>query len=126
MMEDKFEWEESHLQDGFVTDRTYLDQWIYSVMHEPSMVIPSYLKTMFECSARVDYSLVIYLPITAFCDVVGDPKRIHSMPYHHRYDELLQSALCLRVIPDARLKVLQLSSLGVRMEAVKGWIEQLL
>ena len=84
---EKIAWELAH--DSFVTDRTTLDELVYSGMHgDPSA---EYRDAAFRHMAR--YTHVFYCPMSSFCDLESDRARMQSMDYQRRFDGRLHTAL---------------------------------
>lgn len=80
---EKIAWELA--RDSFVTDRTTLDELVYSGMHGTPTA--EYERAALGHMAR--YTHVFYCPFNAFCDLGDDPKRNHSMDYQREFDARL-------------------------------------
>lgn len=89
LLRSKLEWELEH--PAFVTDRTPLDNLVYTVMHAPYGPSEDYTSRALGGVAR--YDVVFYCPLGAFINIDGDPHRVSDMAYHKRYDEILRSYL---------------------------------
>lgn len=86
---DKIAWENAH--ESFVTDRTTLDELVYTSLHDVSVVNEVYL-----ANARLHverYTHIVYCPLEDFCKLDGDPKRNPSMTYQKLFDIMLQGVL---------------------------------
>ena len=84
----KVEWEMAH--ESFTTDRTTLDELVYSGLHgEPSMMYA-------DCALDhvVRYTHIFYCPVDVFCNLDGDPKRMTDMDYQREFDCRLRALLC--------------------------------
>lgn len=84
---DKVAWELAH--DSFVTDRTTLDELVYSGMHGTPTA--AYERAALGHMAR--YTHVFYCPFEVFCNLGDDPKRNHSMDYQREFDRRLSAEL---------------------------------
>jgi len=92
LLSKKREWEMARA--SFVTDRTHLDNMVYSAMEMPEIVTDQYLEETTEaCSI---YTHVFFCPIGSFHDTAGDPDRLPDRDYHKRYEDRLVEA-CRRL-----------------------------
>jgi predicted ATPase len=83
----KIAWELAH--DSFVTDRTTLDELVYSELH--GCTTPAYEAAALEHMAR--YTHVFYCPFEVFCNLGDDPKRNPDMGYQREFDARLRELL---------------------------------
>lgn len=83
----KIEWELAH--ESFVTDRTTLDELVYSEMHGTPTA--AYKAAALGHMAR--YTHVFYCPFEVFCNLGDDPKRNPDMGYQREFDRRLSAAL---------------------------------
>lgn len=89
----KIEWELAH--DSFVTDRTTLDELVYSGMHGTPTA--AYEAAALGHMAR--YTHVFYCPFGVFCNLADDPKRMASLDYQREFDRRLVARLVATVGP---------------------------
>lgn len=87
LFEEKHAWEEAH--EDFVTDRTHLDNLIYSSMHgaAESIDYAAYMKAMDR------YDIIFYCAMDSFHHLGSDPMRIQSLNYHRLFDSFIQGLL---------------------------------
>ncbi len=91
---EKLQWEEMH-QDGFVTDRTHLDNLAYHALHGGDI---SDADVLARYEATRDYDVVFYVPLHAGQWLGDDPARKKELGYHRVFDALA-SGLLNRAIP---------------------------
>lgn len=89
LLAEKTEWEDKHT--SFVTDRTTLDNLVYTMLHAAHTVDSVMLED--AILAFRNYTHVIYCPVDTFCDVGSDPARVQSRTYHELYDYALWGLL---------------------------------
>jgi hypothetical protein len=77
--------------DGFVTDRTTLDDLAYTLMHAPDAVDVEFKERAYAHLAT--YDVIFYTPLAAGQWLGDDPARVPDPLYHWRYDVLLQGLL---------------------------------
>ena len=82
---DKMSWEAG--RDSFVTDRTTLDNLLYTALHDVYSVSNETIDL--ACKALNNYDYIIYFPMNSFCDIAGDPQRVSGVAYHRLYDAAL-------------------------------------
>lgn len=86
LLREKIAWE-SH-RDGFVTDRSYLDNLSYTFMHaKPLAMEPEFVGRAFDAMAV--YTHLVFCPLGAFQDTGDDPARVHDAKYHRTYEDYL-------------------------------------
>lgn len=85
LQEEKIAWEMAH--DSFVTDRTTLDELVYTMFHDVDTAAGEYHERAVAHMAR--YDLVFFCPARAFCKVDGDKARRDSMPYQVLFSDVL-------------------------------------
>lgn len=85
LQEEKIAWEMAH--DSFVTDRTTLDELVYTMFHDVDTAAGEYYERALAHMAR--YDLVFFCPVRAFCKVDGDKARRDSMPYQVLFSDVL-------------------------------------
>jgi hypothetical protein len=83
----KIAWE-INAKQGFVTDRTPLDDMAYAVMHCREVVDNDFYTRAISSVGDL-YDLVIYCPVNAFLNTDGDPARVEDTTYHYIYDAIL-------------------------------------
>lgn len=86
---EKIIWE--NLNPAFVTDRTTLDELVYTLMHDVKSVTPEYLESATKHLAR--YSLIVICPVDVFCKVGDDPARVPDLTYQRLFDVCLEGVL---------------------------------
>lgn len=80
-------WERDH-PAGFVTDRTHLDNFAYTLMHKPGLAAdPDFAAAAYDATAY--YTHVIFCPLGAFQNIGNDPSRVSDAGYHRRYEDYL-------------------------------------
>lgn len=82
---EKIAWEMAH--DSFVTDRTTLDELVYTMFHDVDTAAGEYHERAMAHMAR--YDLVFFCPARVFCKVDGDKARRDSMPYQVLFSDVL-------------------------------------
>lgn len=86
---DKIEWEREH--DSFVTDRTTIDDMCYSLLHDHRIVDKEFMR---RAQRHVsNYDVIFYTPVKAFCNLAGDPARLHDMSYQIAFDFMARGVL---------------------------------
>jgi hypothetical protein len=90
----KTKWEKE--RDGFVTDRTTLDNIAYTMLHDIYAVDADLIRQAVSGLSR--YTHVIYCPVSVFCNPAGDTNRVQDLTYHELYDVLVQG-LVTRYLP---------------------------
>lgn len=86
LQEEKIAWEMAH--DSFVTDRTTLDELVYTMFHDVDTAAGEYHERAMAHMAR--YDLVFFCPARAFCKVDGDKARRDSMGYQVLFSDVLE------------------------------------
>lgn len=84
LLNQKYEWEKS--RPDFVTDRTYFDNLVYSLMHNGKHVNHEYVQKVEEYSDI--YDLIVLFPVDVFQDL-NDPVRVQDKAYHKTYEWIL-------------------------------------
>lgn len=87
---EKIAWELEH-QSGFVTDRTSMDDMTYALLHCPSAVDRGFIERATRHMDR--YHRVLFLPLSSFNDMAGDPARVADLDYQARYEVVLHGLL---------------------------------
>lgn len=77
--------------DGFVTDRTPLDDMMYAMMHCPSIVDQKFRERAYRHTET--YDVIYYLPLRAGQWLANDPNRVTDLLYHWRGDVILQGLM---------------------------------
>jgi hypothetical protein len=83
---EKKEWEREH--ETFVTDRTTLDNLVYTMMHDVRAIDGNFYESVFSGMRR--YTHLIYCPVGVFQSLDADPVRKTDDVYHKLYDAVLQ------------------------------------
>lgn len=86
---EKATWEDERA--SFVTDRTFLDEMAYTMMHDVSAVTAAYYATAERGMAR--YTHVFVCPIDVFQKVGDDPHRKKDPTYHRLFECALDGLL---------------------------------
>lgn len=82
LLTEKVEWEGA--RDSFVSDRTVVDNLVYTVLHDVRAVDEQMLDLVLAAMKR--YTHIVYCPVKTFCNVAGDPSRVKDASYHLVYD----------------------------------------
>jgi hypothetical protein len=82
--ERKIRWELDHHE--FVTDRTTIDDVIYTLLHAPMSLSHQAIQDARAHMAR--YTTVFFCGMDAFHDTAGDSNRINSVEYHQRFEAI--------------------------------------
>lgn len=90
VQDEKIAWEEAH-PDGFVTDRTTLDDLSYLVLHQLEAITESFWDRAFEHAAT--YDIIFFTPMAVFWDLGGDSARVGDTAYHRAHESVLQGML---------------------------------
>jgi|SRR5688572_278216 hypothetical protein len=115
LLEAKTAWEAAH--DDFVTDRTTLDNLVYSVMQGAAGITESYLEA--ACRALLRYQYIVYCPVSVFIDLQDDPQRVADMTYHSLYDATLFGMLQKFRPPDTRVITMPFQRLDHRKDYLR-------
>jgi hypothetical protein len=113
----KINWEVS--QSRFVSDRTTVDDFAYSCLHDIGFVDEAFIER-----ARKHlqiYDLIVFCRSDVFCNLDGDPHRVAAKSYHEVFDLLADGALVNWLGDDWNEKVLVLDSANLeeRKEAIR-------
>jgi hypothetical protein len=120
LLTEKRAWEDSH--DEFVTDRTTLDNLVYTMFHDIHSVTDKIFESVIQGLHR--YTLIIYCPVSAFCQPSGDPSRVPDMTYHKLFDEVLH-AMILKYIPKTVwYRELNMENLNTRKSTVSWYVDR--
>lgn len=110
LYQEKYIWETSH--SYFVTDRSYMDNLSYTILHDAKSITEQNLSEYFEYQKR--YTHVFYCPLDAYINLEDDKDRLHNMTYQRIYDMLLYSLLW----KSGFVTQLQSGNLGERKEVI--------
>lgn len=116
----KIAWEEGHSRDGFVTDRTHLDNLAYTQMHSPETAENGPFRSL-AIGAMARYTHLVFCPIDAFHDIARDPSRVDDIHYHHAYECRL-TVLLARYVLDTPILWLTTGSRDLRVEQVLRFV----
>ena len=83
---DKIAWEQAH-PDGFVTDRTPLDDCAYAILHCREVIDDAFLDRAIAHTAT--YDAVFFCPIRAGQWLAEDPARVSESAYHRIFEALV-------------------------------------
>lgn len=86
----KIEWEAS--RNEFVTDRSTLDNLVYSMLHDVHSIDADFYECVIDWN-RSRYTHVLYCPFDVFCKPDGDPNRVQDLTYHACFDGALYGFL---------------------------------
>lgn len=114
---DKLSWEGP--RKSFVTDRTYLDNVAYSLLHvDPRKVNADFL-TRAGTAAAHSYDLIFFCPLSSFHELDSDPSRVAESNYHKTFELLL---LGLHRAFGTNVIFVSPSDLGERLSFVKRFM----
>lgn len=85
----KLEWEKN--RTSFVSDRTYVDELAYTLLHDSKAVTEKYLANVIEGMAL--YTHVILFPRSVFQNLGDDPQRLHDSIYHEMFEMIAEAGL---------------------------------
>ncbi len=112
LVSEKRGWEKDHM--SFVTDRTTLDNLVYTMFHDIKAIDEELLETVLEGMTR--YTHIIFCPVSAFCKPGVDSARVKDMTYHRLFDGALgglidnhvdRKAICVRYLHEDTLEARQ-------------------
>ena len=83
---------ESHADD-FITDRSYVDHVVYSLLHDKTGTAKDAEWIMHALSMQRMYHLVVFFPIARFCNLGNDKARKQDMEYQERWEECAKTLL---------------------------------
>lgn len=89
LVEEKVSWEAAH--DSFVTDRSTLDNLLYTALHDVHSIDEAVLETVKKGLSR--YTHLIYCPVQSFIHVGDDAARVKDGVYHEIYDAALSGLI---------------------------------
>ena len=119
LLSEKILWESKH--DSFVTDRTTVDNLLYTMLHDVAVVDEKMLEQVRLGMSR--YTHVIYCPFSSFCYVDRDPARLDSSAYQEVYCAAI-AGLVARFAKDLPVLTLAVSDLEMRKDAVISYISR--
>ncbi len=114
---DKIAWEND--QETFVTDRTPLDNLLYTMLHDITAVDEEMVELVRRGLSR--YTCIVYCPVRVFCRVGEDTARVKSPAYQAVFDAALVGLIATYAEPE---NVLTLASddLEERVDMVRAYI----
>jgi hypothetical protein len=89
LVTEKRAWEDG--QKSFVTDRTTLDNLVYTMFHDIHTIDEELLQAVIAGLKR--YTHIVFCPVDVFCNPDGDPNRVSDMTYHLLYDTTIKALL---------------------------------
>jgi hypothetical protein len=90
LFEKKKQWEDSH--KDFITDRTHLDNLVYSIMHDClGTVSYDFMKSCIDQCGK--YDLIVFCKMERFHHLGEDPLRVKDVGYHKVYETILSGLL---------------------------------
>ena len=97
LITEKADWEAKH--DSFVSDRTTLDNLVYTMLHEVYAVDAKFLVEVVAGLQR--YTHIVFCPVDIFCNVSGDANRVGGgehgstgdLTYHCLFDTTIRALL---------------------------------
>ena len=118
----KIDWEQGQADsgDGFVVDRTTIDDFCYASMHSPGTLDTAFLNAAKNHLAL--YDMVFYTPVSAFINLDGDSARVSDMGYHRAFDMFVQGVLD-RWYPD--YETIRYGTLTKRIRFVMSRVESI-
>jgi molybdopterin-guanine dinucleotide biosynthesis protein len=117
LLQEKYKWETKKRE--FITDRTPLDNLIYTMFHDVYGLDEEYLKKIRMGMER--YTHLIYCPVHTFCSLGKDPARVQEMTYHKLYDYTMQGVLAN--FPRPAMLTLTKSTMEARRIACLDFLE---
>lgn len=114
LLEMKYGWE--HLHDEFVTDRTYVDNMVYTLLHDIDSVDPAFMDGVWRGNER--FTHIFFCPMGAFFELANDPQRKHDIEYHRRFEMLLLARLPDFVSERCSVTLVTASGLDARLSQV--------
>jgi dephospho-CoA kinase len=119
LLEDKMSWESSH--DKFITDRTHLDNLVYSIMHNCVQTVNvDFINSAILYSQA--YTHVVFFPLESFINVAEDNCRLNNIDYQKTYEFLLKMFINNN-LPKDRLLTINSSSLDSRVQEIMEFIK---
>lgn len=116
LLVEKCAWEAN--TESFVTDRTPLDNLLYTMLHDVSVVNEEMIAVVQRGLLR--YTHVIYCPVEAFCHVGEDAARVKSMAYQEVYDAALVGLLDRYM--EMPFRTIHQANLELRKQMVDLWV----
>jgi nicotinamide riboside kinase len=118
----KIEWERSQ-KTGFISDRTTLDDLVYTLLHARETVSEENIK---EAVDHLEvYDIIFYCPIECGQWLDGDTNRMDDVNYHLVYDATLRGLLWRYDVPYIQIEDRHLSARkGFVQDAVAAWRSQ--
>lgn len=105
LFQKKSSWEKE--RSFFITDRTHLDNLIYSVMHDcVRTATPKFIKKVMEATGK-NYDLIFVFRSEDFINTGEDKQRVHDIEYHQTFEFLMD-----RFMSDPRLESTQVYRVG--------------
>lgn len=89
VIREKIAWEAEH--DNFVVDRTTFDNLTYTMMHDVAAVNEEMFEQALAGIKR--YTLIVYCPVSVFCNLGDDPARVKSAQYQQLFDIMIEGLL---------------------------------
>jgi hypothetical protein len=117
---EKRAWEDAH--EEFVTDRTTLDNLVYTMFHDVHAVSESLYDSVIQGLSR--YTLVIYCPFSSFCNPNGDSARVQDMTYHKLFDTVLRAMIQKHLPKSVWYRELGAQDLESRKKLIRGYINR--
>lgn len=85
----KLAWEAE--RKAFVTDRTFVDELTYTMLHDYKAVTREYLKNVAD--GMRNYTHVILFPQSVFQNLDGDHRRVDDKVYHEMFEMIVEAGL---------------------------------
>lgn len=114
LVTDKRIWENLH--PSFVTDRTTLDNLVYTMLHDVRSIDAQLLGSMVEGMKR--YTLIVVCPVDVHCKLGTDTARIADLTYQQLFDAALEGVLD-RWAPTAPILWLHHEGVEVRKQVLR-------
>lgn len=118
LVTEKMAWEAEH--ESFVTDRTTLDNLVYTMFHDVYAIDHDLLETAVRGLAR--YTHIFYCPTETFCNPGDDPSRVKDPTYHWLYDLVIKAVMDRYKPARTPMRPLHIESLDERKLCVEKFL----
>lgn len=115
----KIEWETE--RDAFVTDRTTIDDFCYTAVHDVRAIDHEFMKNAIDHLSR--YDLIFFTPMDSFINTANDPARMNDLAYHRTFETFAFGALMRWHHRRTHIYVVRQTELKDRIESVLSVIE---
>lgn len=119
LLEDKMSWETE--RDSFLTDRTHLDNLVYSVMHNCVQTVNvDFINSAIAYSKL--YTHIVFFPLDSFINVAEDSCRLNNIEYQKTYEFLLKMFIKDN-IDSNKIITINTSSIDGRVKQIMDFIK---